>query len=66
MKLTDLYKAVSKAADTAPKGSTITAPDCSRVASCLFDVLATLPRAEMLDVIAKGLAAAEKRAGEAK
>lgn len=63
MKLSDLNTAVSRIADTAPKGSTITAPDCSRVIACMFDVLAELPACEALDLVAKGLASAQKRKG---
>lgn len=61
MKLADLCKEVSRRADTSPKGSTITAPDCSRVVAVAFDVLAELPHSEALATISKALESAEKR-----
>ena len=64
MRLAELTTEVARRADTAPKGSTITVTDCSRVLAVLFDVLAACPsKAEAFDVIAKGMASAEKRAG---
>lgn len=65
MKLADLCAEVARRADTAPKGSHVTAADCSRVIAVLFDVLGELPPSGVAGVLAKGLESAEKRRAKA-
>lgn len=61
MKLAELCAEVARRADTAPKGSHVTAADCSRVLAVLFDVLGELPASSAAAVLAKGLESAERR-----
>ncbi len=61
MKLSDFYNEVSRHADTA--GTRIGVAETKRVLAVAFDVLAKMNAAELADVMAKGLAAAEKRKG---
>ncbi len=60
MTLTDFYNAVSRLTDT--DKSAIGVADTKRVLAVAFSVLHTLPTADVLDVVAKGLAAAAKKA----
>ncbi|NMG23115.1 hypothetical protein [Brasilonema bromeliae] len=60
MTLTDFYNAVAKQADT--DKTAIGVADTKRVLAVAFSVLHTLPTADVLDVIAKGLATAAKKA----
>lgn len=59
MKLTELYHEVSRRADR--QKVQINAADVSRVLTVVFDVLQTMKPHEAHDLIAKGLASAEKR-----
>jgi hypothetical protein len=54
MNLNDLANAVASKADT--KGTAITVAEVKRVQSLLFGVLAKLPAAEAMALIARGLA----------
>ncbi|TWT56699.1 hypothetical protein KOR42_00530 [Thalassoglobus neptunius] len=57
--LTDLYDQVSRKADTAK--TQINAAETKRVLACFFDALEDYSPAEAMDLVAKGLKAAQKR-----
>lgn len=52
----DIIVKVQKLADTNPKMSHVTATDCSRVISVLFQQIAKLPADEAVSVLGKFLA----------
>ena len=52
----DIIVKVQKVADTQPKMSRVTATDCSRVISVLFQQIAKLPSDEAVIVLGKFLA----------
>lgn len=60
MKLSEFQNEVSRRADTA--GTKINVAETKRVLAVAFEVLGELDGVELLDVIAKGLAQAKKRA----
>ena len=60
MTLTDFYNEVAKKTDT--DKTAIGVADTKRVLAVAFSVLHTLPAADVLDLVAKGLAAAAKKA----
>lgn len=60
MTLTDFYNEVAKQADT--DTLKIGAADTKRVLAVAFSVLHKMPTADVLDLIAKGLATAAKKA----
>jgi hypothetical protein len=64
MTLTEFYNEVSKHTDT--DKTAIGVADTKRVLAVAFAVLHTLPTADVLDLIAKGLAAAGKKAAAKK
>ena len=59
MTLTDFYNEVSKLTDT--DKTAIGVADTKRVLAVAFTVMSRLDTADVLDVIAKGLAAAKKK-----
>ena len=59
MTLTDFYNEVAKRTDT--DKTAIGVADTKRVLAVAFSVLAKLDTAEVLDVLAKGLATAKKK-----
>lgn len=61
MTLSDFYNEVARQADTAK--TQIGAADTKRVLATAFTILAKQDAATVLDVIAKGLATAKKKAG---
>ena len=61
MKLNEFYNEVSRHADT--EGTRIGVAETKRVLAVMFDELCKLNACEAADLIAKGLAAAEKRKG---
>ena len=60
--LNALYNEVARKADT--DGLQISVADTKRVLACFFDALAKLPSNEAMDMIAKGLKLAGKRAAK--
>lgn len=56
VKPSDIIKKVQKKADTHPRMSHVTASDCSRVISVLFQEVAKLPSDEALGVLARFVA----------
>lgn len=62
MTLTDFYNEVAKKADT--DTLQIGAADTKRVLAVAFSVLHGLPTVEVLDLVAKGLATAAKKAAK--
>lgn len=62
MKLTDFYTEVAGRVDT--EKTQINAAETRRVLSEAFLVLAALPAAEAVDVVAKGLTTAAKKAAK--
>jgi hypothetical protein len=60
--LNAFYNDVARIADTT--GLQISVADTKRVLACFFDVLATLPSDQAMDVVGKGLKLASKRASK--
>ena len=64
MNLSDFYNETSRLADT--DKTDINVADVKRVLACSFDVLAQQTSAQAMDIISKGIQAADKRASKKK